>query len=377
MMRSFTRSRQRALEWESLSAQLRWGLLVSCLALLATCGDATTMRRRATSCDVGDGQWVWDFWLPRYNGLTCGAIDPEKNCQKMGRKNMNYQKYRWQPNACPNYKRMTPNLFADALRNKVVMVAGDSVSRILASSVLCILSAAKRSQFRLSRRYFNGVGLPAFRSDYYNITVLRVFSNTLNQIGSVDGSRKAKRIDIDVVDPRIRGLLSSVDVAIFQAAAWWTNFANQYYVNNQRQDMDVLSAYSRAVTTLAKYLEDKSQFKGRALLLSPSPSHYNLPDGVPAHSGECQFNKPFSPDLGASTWKQLWLRQMYDTQKQALGNFTTLRFLDISRMSASRADGHLANAGKGPGMGDDCLHWCEAGVTDAWVEIIYNRLISS
>lgn len=26
------------------------------------------------------------------------------------------------------------------------------------------------------------------------------------------------------------------------------------------------------------------------------------------------------------------------------------------------------------GSTDDCLHWCEAGVTDAWIEVIYNRL---
>ncbi|CAI5993175.1 unnamed protein product [Closterium sp. NIES-64] len=125
------------------------------------------------------------------------------------------------------------------------------------------------------------------------------------------------------------------------------------------------------------WLQERA-FKGRAVLLGASPTHYDLPlPGVPG--GSCQVNQKL-------TWLQAQEIRQGDTNVEGFREVerrvlsgSPIQYLDVGPMSDSRPDGHIQNW-MDPGetslsTRDDCRHWCEGGVTDAWLEMLYNTLL--
>ncbi|KAL6585483.1 hypothetical protein OROMI_002127 [Orobanche minor] len=56
------------------------------------------------NCDYSDGKWVYDDETsqPRIVGYSenCPFLDPGFRCHRNGRKDLDYQKWRWQPQNC-------------------------------------------------------------------------------------------------------------------------------------------------------------------------------------------------------------------------------------------------------------------------------------
>lgn len=63
--------------------------------------------------------------------------------------------------------------------------------------------------------------------------------------------------------------------------------------------------------------------------------------------------------------------------KEVLGNMTkTVNLLDVTTLSQLRKDGHPSIYGFGGENGNDCSHWCLAGVPDTWNQLFYATLVS-
>ncbi|GJP41837.1 hypothetical protein CLOM_g1474 [Closterium sp. NIES-68] len=194
-------------------------------------------------------------------------------------------------------------------------------------------------------------------------------------IVSPQAQQQARRIYLDQIDPKIKDLLPKADIVIFQATNWWYASDNQWFLGGQQQKITRNAAYAIGLKTLKNYVES-SGFAGKAVVMGVSPSHYIVPEAG-MKEGKCDVNHPM-------TWNQTQEVRRMDSrsfemrkvQLQVLKG-SKLRYVDVLPMSFWRPDGHLSkwttpggNTGK-----HDCLHWCEAGVTDSWLEMLYNTLL--
>lgn len=57
-------------------------------------------KKRIEECDVTKGKWVYDSDYPLYTNASCPFIDEGFGCQSNGRLDLNYMKWRWEPQDC-------------------------------------------------------------------------------------------------------------------------------------------------------------------------------------------------------------------------------------------------------------------------------------
>ncbi|GJP39632.1 hypothetical protein CLOM_g23981 [Closterium sp. NIES-68] len=361
-----------------MAEKYRFEYSVSALLIFIHCLVVGCEAQSPWTCDISKGKWVADSKLPLYTGSSCPYIRTSQNCLKQGRPDMSFQKYRWQPRTC-SVKRLSPRGLAELFRGKLVLVFGDSLSKNFAASLQCVLHAADPTvkAYRLAQKKTAewGVEFPA-----YGLRLVSMFSNWLNNATALPDRNgiEQHRIDLDGLDQRIKDLLPIADVVIFQATAWWMPPINRWYVGGKEVQMKATAAYERGLTTLRDYVAgSRSGFKGRAVVMGVSPPHYNVPvAGV--KKGSCKVNAMLSSAQTTTVRSgDNSSSELRAIQQRVLAG-SALAYVDVKPMSDWRPDAHIQNWSVKGGAPDtkknDCLHWCEGGVTDAWAEMLFNTL---
>ncbi|XP_043723695.1 protein trichome birefringence-like 38 [Telopea speciosissima] len=354
----------------------RFMVFCSCLCLVMSTEELQSKirrrpnwRKQVENCNLFEGSWVIDESYPLYDSSACPFIRKEFDCQKYGRPDRFYLKYRWQPKEC-DLPRFDGEDFLRRLQGKNIMFVGDSVSVNHWESLICLLHAAV-PQANITHELADSISTLTFQD--YNVSLKLMNSHYLVDI---DEERIGRVLKLDSL--KNSEIWKDMDVVVFNTWLWWYRRGTAQpwdYVqegNMTYKDMDRMVAFKKGLTTWANWVDsvvDTAMTK--VFFQGISPSHYNGTDwnqpGVKNCFGQTE---PLSGSTypGGSPEASVVLNQVLSNMSKPV------YLLDITILSQLRKDAHPSSYNGFKGM--DCTHWCLAGVPDTWNQLLYAAFIA-
>uniref|UniRef100_A0A7N1A6Z8 Trichome birefringence-like N-terminal domain-containing protein n=1 Tax=Kalanchoe fedtschenkoi TaxID=63787 RepID=A0A7N1A6Z8_KALFE len=334
-----------------------------------------------SGCDITKGKWVFDESYPLYTNRSCPFIDEGFDCLGNGRPDMDYMKWRWQPQGC-DIPRFDSSKMLEMLRGKRLVFVGDSINRNQFESMLCLLMGAVEDPTRVyetrKRKITKEKGNYSFRFADYACSVEYYVTHFLVHEGKARvGQKRRQVLRIDSIDrgsSRWRG----ADILVFNTAHWWSHDktkAGANYFQEMGQvypHLDVSTAFRKALTTWASWVDNNiNPRKTRVFFRSSSPSHFR--GGLWNSGGHCaEATRPINETLltPSRPEKNMIVEEVLMQMK------TDVTLLNITSLSEYRIDAHPSIYGKKirSSKTQDCSHWCLPGVPDTWNQLLYFHL---
>ncbi|TVU22882.1 hypothetical protein EJB05_32603 [Eragrostis curvula] len=354
------------------------------VALLAACtaAAAVSITRKqhqrhqasaARSCDVfAAGRWVEDASYPLYDAARCPFIRDEFNCAKFDRPDKNYLKYRWQPDPPCALPRFDGMALLRMWSGKKVMFVGDSLALNQYESLLCMLHAAAPNA-RTTLTPASGKIDPSstVRFEDYNVTVVYYLTHYLVDLVT---DRSGRVLKLDSID-QARNWLGA-DVLVFDSWHWWPRSGPTQpwdYIqvgNTVMKDMDRTQAFTRALHTWARWVDDNLvQTNTKVFFQGISPSHYKGQEWGASTKTTCMGQT--EPLNGTAAYPAI--PQQSILRSVLAGMAKPVYLLDFTYLSQLRKDAHPTRYNGGI-FGEDCTHWCIAGLPDTWNVLFYAAL---
>ncbi|GJP29914.1 hypothetical protein CLOM_g20371 [Closterium sp. NIES-68] len=350
---------------------------------------------RAPKCDYTAGRWILGAGYPHYSGNPaatnfCPFIRASYNCQRNGRPDSLYQQLQWKPRAC-DMEYFNADGFAKMMKNKRMLLVGDSIMGNLYESLLCSIHTGGHQAER-GHKPLSSVKAMHFPS--FNMSLAYFFSPYLTDAfkqqanGSTRGGSHGYVVNVTSVHPTVVRLLPAYDVVVFSSGTWWLQNVpgrkrpNTFMVNGVvQQSITNIEAFKMGLKALAYHVK-LTNYSGIPFFLTFNPKHG--PVLLTARrDGACGAVQPIGPK-GANKWYQSiqTAEEYFKMQRRVLTSSSNMRVVKVTRMSEMRPEGHLgmwwlkrdkANLTQvlaTPDLGD-CTHWCLPGVPDAWLDVIY------
>ncbi|KAK7277232.1 hypothetical protein RIF29_18383 [Crotalaria pallida] len=319
-------------------------------------------------CDFSVGKWVYDESYPLYDS-NCPYLSSAVTCQKNGRPDSDYEKWKWMPKGC-SIPRFNALRFLGKMRRKRTMLVGDSIMRNQWESLVCLVQGVVPTGRK--KVTYNGPAM-AFHAMDYETSIEFFWAPLLVELKR--GSENKRILHLDSIEENARSW-RGVDILLFDSAHWWTH-SNEtsswdYCMegNNLIKNMDPMAAYQKGLSTWARWVDlNLDPRRTKVIFRSMSPRH-NRQNGW-----KCYNQKQPLPFIS----QQHVPEQLVVLQ----GVLKRMRFpvylQDITTMTGVRQDGHPSvyrravkqdeRQKPGTDLSSDCSHWCLPGVPDIWNEM--------
>ncbi|MCO5586732.1 hypothetical protein L7F22_040674 [Adiantum nelumboides] len=351
--------------------------------------ESRSSARVQAGCDYTVGKWVKSNRKPLYAGNKCKQwLAGMWACRLMpARPNFDYEKYRWQPQACdlPVFNRRE---FFSRMRNKVLAFVGDSIGRQQYQSLMCMLTAGKDDAKveDVSTRY--GLIRPrgAVRADgvaqrflQTNTTIIYYWSASLCDIQPINQTDPHTSYAMHLDRPAMFLLkyLGIMDVLVLNTGHHWNKgkiTGNNWvmHVNGEpvkeRRFHSIGYARNFSLPKIVSWLDHQvvhNRTRTQIYMRSLSPRHFF--EGEWDSGGRCDNNRVPVEEKNATS--QLGKDPI--AEGAVMG--TRVHLLNITYISLFRDEAHISKY-RPHQKGQDCLHWCLPGVPDVWNELLYAKL---
>ncbi|KAF5470151.1 hypothetical protein F2P56_010684 [Juglans regia] len=319
-------------------------------------------------CDFSVGKWVYDQSYPLYDS-NCPYLSTAVTCQKNGRPDSDYEKWKWKPQGC-SIPRFDALDFLGRMRKKRIMLVGDSIMRNQWESLVCLVQGVIPNGRK--RVMYSGPSM-AFHAMDFETSIEFSWAPLLVELKK--GPENKRILHLDLIQENAK-YWRNVDILVFDSAHWWTHSDQwsswDYFMegNNLLKSMNPMVAYQKGLTTWSKWVDSNlDPRKTRVIFRSMSPRH-NRENGWKCYNQK----QPLAFFSHQHVPEQLLVLQ---------GVLRRMRFpvflQDITTMTALRRDGHPSVYSRAMAeeekqhprdFSSDCSHWCLPGVPDIWNEML-------
>ncbi|KAF7142760.1 hypothetical protein RHSIM_Rhsim05G0225200 [Rhododendron simsii] len=244
---------------------------------------ATTQRSSSGKCNLFSGKWVFDNKsYPLYKEKECTFMWDEFACEKFGRKDLNYQSWRFNATA-----------LLEKLRGKRMMFVGDSLNRDQWVSMVCLVESAIPAPLKSKRpkyAYFK------FKAIEYNASIDFHWSPMLVESNYDDPAspRLPERIArISEIVKHARHW-TNADILVFNSYEWWRRpkmkllWGSFESPDQITKEVEMLRSYEMALKTWSDWLDiHVDRNKTRLFFMSMSPTHRRGQEWGMSQSDNC------------------------------------------------------------------------------------------
>ncbi|XP_021753680.1 protein trichome birefringence-like 42 [Chenopodium quinoa] len=340
-------------------------------------GMEKSIEEKKKDCDIFDGRWVYDAdYKPSYSTMTCPFVEVGVRCQENGRADFEYEKWRWEARDC-EIPLFNGRDMLERLRNKRMIIVGDSINRNMWESLACLIYSSVPST-RTEASTNKESAHKFLKAKDYNFTVEFFMSPFLTELAHKHKSGR-KVLILDNIS-HFATMWRGADIMVFNSGHWWTHNDNIkawelfQYKGELTEVMPREIAFKRAMRTWASWIKKNvDPEKTSVFFRSVSPTHdarkynqwcYNVTQPIKDESYIMGFPKPLI-DVVESMIPRM--------------SKTRVKYLNITKLSEYRIDAHPSIytkkvKGNLPGS-SDCSHWCLPGLPDTWNRLLYASIL--